>query len=454
MSVLQGPAVRIAGTYALVAGIWIWASDHLLARTGLLPAWGQTLKGWLFVTVTAILVGVLVHRAWERQERLAQRLRESRKMDALGRLAQAVAHDFSNLLTVIVGYTGLVRSRLPDSAEGHHQLGLVLDASDRAALLTRQLLSFSRRSSKDSERYDLKATLQDMAGLLAALAGKGVDLRIEHRAGPCWIRGGRVQMEQALLNLTTNARQAMPHGGCLLLKTSSRSVTGSEAGADLSLPEGPYVLLTVSDTGQGMDEATQERIFEPFFTTKEQGTGLGLSTVYSTVRQHGGGIWVHSEKGVGTTFRLYLPEDTGPDEEPGASPNEDRPIQWARTHLPPDLTVLIAEDDEQVRRFARLTLEEAGCRILEAEDGDGALERAREEEPDLLIVDIALPGMDGQTLARRLRRQAPSLAVLFITGHPAFLNGDEPGQLLEKPFSPTELLEAVETLIRSSTAGP
>jgi two-component system, cell cycle sensor histidine kinase and response regulator CckA len=382
------------------------------------------------------------HRTEQALRESEERLRQAQKMEAVGRLAGGIAHDFNNLLTVIRGQTQLMLLDLPPGEEELREgLQDVERAVERAANLTRQLLAFSRQQVQQPQVLDLNAVVEDVARMLQRLIGEQValELSLDTRLLPVWADPG--QMEQVLLNLAVNARDAMPEGGRLRLATRN-----------VERREGRFALLEVADTGVGMDDRVRERMFEPFFTTKPQGkgTGLGLAMVYGIVQQSEGFIEVESTPGAGTTVRLALPhtERVAHDREGGRVLAEPAPGRG---------TVLLAEDEPAVRQLARRVLARAGYTVLEAEDGQAALETAERASPalDLLLTDLIMPRMGGRELARRLREERPTLRVLYMSG---YADSDRELELssteafLEKPFNPVALTAKVDALLRA--AGP
>jgi signal transduction histidine kinase/CheY-like chemotaxis protein len=435
--------MKLAVGYALAGSLWMVATDLVLARRGWLPVWGQTFKGWFFVGVTAVLLGLVVERAWRRRMKLERELREIHKMEALGRLAGGIAHDFNNLLMVVQGVADCLERRLPRGDAGHEEIRTLVGASDRASVLVRQLLAFSRPSGEGDDRCDVGTVVARLGKLLGPLLGRSIKLRVEVEDLSCWSGISRNEVERILLNLAVNARDAMPEGGELLVRCRRRKLTDELEQERSTLAAGSYVVLTVSDTGCGMDEQTRRRVFEPYFTTRAEGTGLGLSTVYAITRQRSGAVGVYSEPGAGTTFRVYLPELAADVLSPAHRP-EPTPPSAAFAASP---TVLVAEDEPGVRRLACVVLEEAGCRVLEAADGAEALRAAASvQRLDLLVTDIGMPGLGGRELAEQVARRRPGVAVLYISGHPVVI-GDSSERVLEKPFTPSELVERVSSVL-------
>ncbi|HKC66514.1 MAG TPA: PAS domain S-box protein, partial [Pyrinomonadaceae bacterium] len=345
---------------------------------------------------------------------LEEQLRQSQKMEAIGQLAGGVAHDFNNLLTAITGYSDLAMRKLQREDPLQRNLEEIKRAGDRAASLTRQLLAFSRKQILQSTVLVINSVVSELEKMLRRLIGEDVDLKtvLEPQLGS--IKADPGQIEQIIMNLVVNARDAMPQGGKLTIETENVYLDETYARRHRGVTPGHYVMLAVSDTGTGMDAATQARIFEPFFTTKEQGkgTGLGLSTVYGIVKQSGGNIWVYSEVGQGTTFKVYLPRVDEEAQEYKRTIETEELLQGTET-------ILLAEDEEIVRQLAREILETYGYRVLEAANGGAALLICeREKEPiDLLITDVVMPEMSGRQLAARLSRLRPEMKVLYMSGY-------------------------------------
>lgn len=397
-------------------------------------------------SVQAIVVN---YRDLTERHQLEEQFRQAQKMEAVGRLAGGVAHDFNNLLTVINGYSDLALTALRQGDPLREQLEQIRQAGERAAALTRQLLAFSRKQVLQPVVLDLNGLLHGLEKMLCRLIGEDIDLILALEPDLWRIKVDPGQLEQVVMNLVVNARDAMPRGGTLTLET--RNVTVSAAPADHpELRPGEYVLLTVRDTGCGMDSETMAHIFEPFFSTKgERGTGLGLAMVYGVVSQSGGHIAVDSRPGVGTTFHIYLPrvEQVA---VPAACAPEETPRYRARE------TVLLVEDEDAVRRLARLTLESHGFTVLEARSPGDALLLAEQHSDsiDLLVTDMIMPGMSGRELVERLLQSRPGLKVLYMSGYSDDVLDDRgalgPGMaFLPKPYSPTTLAQkAFETLHR------
>jgi two-component system, cell cycle sensor histidine kinase and response regulator CckA len=387
-----------------------------------------------------------------------EELRHALKLEAVGRLAGGVAHDFNNLLTVIIGYATLLppgRADQPLSQGGE----MILKAAEKAAALTQQLLAFSRKQVLHPRVIDLNALLTEMQKLLHRTLGERIELRLQAEASLGRVRADATQLEQVIVNLAINARDAMPRGGVLTLAThdalfqEKTSETGSpeteeEAGGS-GIPPGRYVVLSVQDTGTGIDKETQARIFEPFFTTKSpgRGTGLGLATVYGIVRQSGGMITVQSEEGVGTTFSVFLPQETAPLDPPPPP----QPLVQKSTHRE---RILVVDDDRAVRELMCRVLENQEFTVVCAADCPEALEIASDlQRPlDLLITDIVMPIFTGPELAERIRKVRPAIPVLMVSGYARVESKElavlEPNAAtLEKPFTPQELIAKVFSLL-------
>jgi PAS domain S-box-containing protein len=391
---------------------------------------------------------ILTGRDITARERLESQLRQAQKMEALGRFAGGVAHDFNNLLTAIQGYTSLILLDLGPDDPRREDLEEIRKASERAAGLTRQILAFSRRHVVEPETVSLNDLIVDLERLVPRLMGEDVTLATALDPALAPVRADPRQLEQVILNLVVNARDAMPDGGRLTLETANDLVTESDPRACPDLPPGAYVVLTVSDTGTGIDPAILPNIFDPFFTTKEtgRGTGLGLATVYGIVKQGGGHVEVETAPGEGATFRVYLPaaeyRPGGPAPSASASPGPRG-----------SETVLLVEDEESVRVFATKALEKQGYRVLQARHGrDALLSLAEHPGPvDLVITDIVMPEMGGGELARRLASERPELPVLFMSGY----TDDEVAQrglgpeqsFLQKPFTSDVLARKVREVL-------
>ncbi|MGQ9594580.1 MAG: MEDS domain-containing protein [Anaerolineae bacterium] len=394
------------------------------------------------------IYGVLnVYRDITERKRLEEQLQQAVKMEAIGRLAGGVAHDFNNLLTAIGGYAHLLRESLGKDDPRRRDVEEILAATDRAASLTRQLLAFSRRQVLRLEVLNLNAVILEVEKMLRRLIGEDIALVTALAEDLGYVEADRSQIEQVILNLVVNAREAMPRGGTLTIETANVFLDDAYARQHVEVKPGPYVLLAVTDTGIGMDAKVLRHIFEPFFTTKETGTGLGLSTVYGIVKQSGGHIWVYSEPGQGTTFKIYLPQVEKP-----ARPAPQPPVITGLPHGTE--TVLVVEDAEAVREFAARVLRELGYTVLTATSGAEALRVAEGYDGPihLLLTDVVMPGMNGQALQERLTERRPGLKVLYMSGYTEnaiVLQGVlKPGTpYIQKPFTPRDLARRVRQVL-------
>jgi PAS domain S-box-containing protein len=353
-------------------------------------------------------------QAEKEKEALQEQVRQSQKMEAIGRLAGGVAHDFNNLLTIIKGYSqlSLLAMKAGDPLKEH--IEEVIKAADRAANLTRQLLAFSRRQVMEMQVLDLNEILRNLDKMLSRMIGEDIEMKTILADNLWKVRADPGQIDQVVMNLVVNARDAMPKGGKLTLETANIRLDEEYAGKHVAVTPGDYVMISVADTGTGMNPEVMERIFDPFFTTKEKGrgTGLGLSTVYGIVKQSNGNIWVYSEPGQGTVFKIYLPRVDEPADEIKeriAMPE----FPWGKE------TILVVEDDEKVRKLAVKVLENHGYKVLEAESGNKALEicRGRKKPVHLVLTDVVMPEMDGRQLTKQLTQILPGFKVLYMSGY-------------------------------------
>jgi two-component system, cell cycle sensor histidine kinase and response regulator CckA len=367
---------------------------------------------------------------------LEDQLRQAQKMEAIGQLAGGIAHDFNNLLTVINGYAQLLLLHTEGNESIEKDLQPILNAGQRAAVLTQRLLAFSRRQLLVPRVIDLNAVIRDLQPMLRRLLPENLGIAMSLAPDPIRVRADPAQIEQVILNLAVNSRDAMPDGGALRIGASM---------IQRGVPAQDWAVLEVRDNGIGMDDATREHIFEPFFTTKEagKGTGLGLSMVYGVVRQSGGQIEVESAPGAGATFRIYLPSVEQAEEEATRAESAAQPVTGHET-------ILLVEDDEAVRDLVGKTLDELGYNVLAVPGGKAALKQSAKfgREIDLLISDLVMPGMSGRDLARRLARKRPQLKVLYMSGYAdecivQEASAEPRATLLPKPFSPGELEQAV-----------
>lgn len=392
-------------------------------------------------------------RIMEERGHLEQQLETSQRMESIGRLAGSIAHDFNNLLTIINGYSEYMLDDIEKDSAHHEILEQINKAGIRASELTQQLLTFSRKQVVKQALVDISEVISDSAGLMKSVLGEGIKLELDLRQDKGYVLSDQGQIQRIILNLVMNARDAMPDGGTLTIKTKSSFLTPQMA-KGLELQVGEYLEITISDDGIGMDDNIARHIFEPFFTTKANaGTGLGLSTVYGIVRQSKGNIVVDSTRGKGTTFSIYLPETEG--EVPLTE-------QESLTASPPDkdYTILVVEDQEEVRTYIVSVLLRAGYTALAVDSGSDALAlmSTRNSPVDLLLTDVVMEGISGGELAQKLHEQYPETPVLYTSGYPADdleRHGvrQEAVEFLAKPFSPNELLARINQVLKSAKAG-
>ena len=388
------------------------------------------------------------------QKALELKFAQSHKMEAVGKLAGGVAHDFNNVLTAIIGFSDLLLQTHRQTDPSYRDIMNIKSSANRAAGLVRQLLAFSRRQTLQAEVLELGEVLADLSALLNRAMGEKIELKILPGRDLWYVKADKTQFEQVVINLAVNARDAMPDGGCLTIRTRNLSERESLKHAGQGVAAGEYVLVEVEDTGVGMSEEVTAKAFEPFFTTKEvgKGTGLGLSTVYGIVKQTGGYVFVDSEVGKGTTFRVYLPRHIVESEDEIAQPREKA------KEGPRDLTgsgrVLLVEDEDVVRNFAARALSRQGYEVLEAGTGVEALEVMEREKGriDIVVSDVIMPEMDGPTLLKELRKTNPGLRFIFVSGYPddAFkksLDENEAYTFLPKPFTLPQLAAKVKEQI-------
>jgi signal transduction histidine kinase len=391
-------------------------------------------------------------KAEETLSRTEEQLRQAQKMEAVGRLAGGVAHDFNNILSVILGYGALMLERMATNDPQRDDMQEIVKAGGRAAALTGQLLAFSRQQVVQPKVIDLNGLITDMDPMLRRLVGEHLEFKTVPREGLGRIKADRGHLEQLLMNLVVNARDAMPSGGVLVIETANVELDEAYARDHIEVKSGPYVMLAVSDTGSGMDELTKARIFDPFFTTKEKGrgTGLGLSMVYGIVKQSGGNIWVYSEQGKGTTFKVYFPRFMGDEALAPALP--PMPLVVYGTE-----TVLLAEDDVQVRGLVFNILKAKGYHVLEGRSAADALAISEKyaDTIHLLLTDVIMPKMNGRELAAKVNAQRPGVRVLYMSGYTENViihhnELDKGLSLLQKPFTPDGLLRKVREAIGSA----
>jgi len=400
-------------------------------------------------------VRLVVTQDTSERRQLEGQLRQAQKMEAVGRLAGGVAHDFNNLLMVIKGHTELLLNALEPSEQITRKIEQIDRSADRATALTRQLLAFSRMQVLQPQIINLNSIIEEMGKLLPRLIGEDIELVIRSDDDLGTVRADASQMEQVIMNLAVNARDAMPNGGKLVIETANAELDHGYMASHPLMNPGPYIQLVVTDSGTGMDAETQAHIFEPFFTTKEKGkgTGLGLAMVYGIVKQSGGFIWVYSEVGKGTSFKIYLPRLDQAEDRIG--------VPSGSTEVPMGSeTVLLTEDEQDVREIAREFLESGGYQVIEAKDGAEAMRLAATHRGkiQLLVTDMVMPGMTGQELAVRLQSEHRGLCVVFMSGyseHAAteMANADPSVRLLTKPFSRTAMLRTVGEILRGDGKG-
>jgi signal transduction histidine kinase/CheY-like chemotaxis protein len=409
----------------------------------------QAAAGDRRLLMQGVLYDITEHR------RLEEQLRHSQKLEALGQLAGGVAHDFNNLLTIIRGNSDLLIDR--DGADAFHKrcVEQIQKASGRAVAMTRQLLAFSRMQVLQPRVLDLNAVVAEMGKMLPRLIGEHIEHVFVPEPKLKLVTADPGQIEQVLMNLAVNSRDAMPGGGTLTVRTANVEMTQVDSARHGSMPAGSYVLLSVSDTGIGMDEETKTHIFEPFFTTKEvgKGTGLGLATVYGIVKQSGGFIWVESALGKGTTFEIYLPLASGPASKAEA---EARRAALRRGSE----TILVVEDEAGVRELAGQFLKAQGYTVLEAKDGIEALEIAARHEGTIhvILTDMIMPRMSGTELVKRLKAIRPDMKAAYMTGYAEYATSgnetpsNQQSSILQKPFSSTSLAEMIRAALTGQTS--
>ena len=443
---------------------WFELADHLHSAApfnGLMAEWKKNdgLNTVLRVSGRAVCDGdkktafeLFIEDVTERRA-LEQQLQQSQKMEAVGRLAGGIAHDFNNLLMVISGYSEFLLDRLGPDPALRAPAQEIAGASQRASSLTRQLLAFSRKQMLAPKILDLNGVVTENLKMLTRVIGEDIDLLMVPASSLGAVRADAGQIDQVIMNLAVNARDAMPSGGKLTIETSNVSLDEEYARFHAPLRAGEYVMLSISDTGLGMDSETQSHIFEPFFTTKgPKGTGLGLSTVYGIVKQSGGYIWVYSEPAKGSTFKIYLPR-VAERVEPAQVVVPEEP---AFTE-PGTETILLAEDEANLRYLARQFLEKQGYRVIEAVDGAAAMQIAVAHEGiiHLLLTDVIMPGMNGRELAQRISEIRPNTKVLYMSGYTENVIGhngtlDADVRLLQKPFTLRDLKNTVREVLDST----
>jgi two-component system, cell cycle sensor histidine kinase and response regulator CckA len=383
------------------------------------------------------------------QKKAEDLLRQSQKLEAVGRLAGGVAHDFNNILGIITMCAEILRDHVPNETLPVELIGHIRDASKRGASLTRQLLGFSRKQPSQPKVLDLNDRLKDVCKLLRPLMGDDVSVLLLPRSELAFVRADPSQLDQIILNLAVNSRDAMPHGGRFIIETATSEFDEDFVRQHPPMKPGRYVMLAVSDNGAGMTEEIRSRIFEPFFTTKEigKGTGLGLATVYGIVQQSGGHIWVYSEPDRGTTFKVYLPSADG---EAGLAVEAEDEAVFRRGD---GTTILLVEDDPAIRGLSRRILEAQGYFVIEADDGKSAvtLAQSHPDHIDLVLTDIVMRAMSGPELVLRLMESHPETRFLYMSGYTGEIVVDhglgEGIALLEKPFTRAALLGRIQAAL-------
>jgi PAS domain S-box-containing protein len=396
----------------------------------------------------------LVTRDISQSRHIEGSLRQAQKMEAVGRLAGGVAHDFNNLLGVIIGYSDLILDESQPNQPIRKHAEQIKKAGEQAAALTGKLLAFSRQQVFETRVLNLNAIVADMREMLVRVVGPKIELSTSLGPATGQVKADQGQIEQVLMNLVVNARDAMPEGGTLFIETTNATLTDDYVGHHQLVTPGSYILLAVCDTGTGMDAATKAHIFEPFFTTKPQGkgTGLGLATVYGIIKQSGGFIWVYSEPGLGSTFKVYLPRvgEQVQDLQPAA----------AIAHFPArSETILLVEDEPLLRNLTSTLLRQAGYTVLEADSGEQAIDVAERyhDTIHLLLTDMIMPGMRGPAAAQQLIRSRPGMRVIYMSGYIAFAQRgllDRDATVLAKPFTKAALLQKLTETLRSQANHP
>jgi PAS domain S-box-containing protein len=396
---------------------------------------------------TGIVAYRTVWRDITEQRRVEAQFRQSQKMEAIGRLAGGIAHDFNNILTVISGYSEMALAQRLDR-DLNSKIECIRDASIRAANLTRQLLAFSRKQHLQMQVLDLNTLIKQIEMLIRRIVGEDIELVSHLDPDLLPVKADPGQLEQVLMNLVVNARDAMPDGGKLTITTRNVHLNSSFFGDQFAVSRGDYAMLSVEDTGCGMDERTQAQIFEPFFTTKEsgKGTGLGLSTVYGIIKQSDGHVWVQSKVGAGSTFSVYLPTTADPLSGRAGMPDAGA-LSVGGTE-----TILLVEDEDSVRELTAIILRHVGYTVLEARNGLEAIERAKHyaDSIHVLLTDMVMPNMSGPTAAAEIGRSRPTLRVLFMSGYPEpaqVANVRSDIELIHKPFAPNDLLRRVRAAL-------
>ncbi len=419
---------------------------------------------WVHVTSSIVngpagepLYWISVIQNLSERKRAEEQLKQAQRMEAIGRLAGGVAHDFNTLLNVMLGYSELLLAELPPGDRRRERVLQIKNSADAGAMLTKQLLAFSRKQALTQEIADLREVAAKMTPILGRLLRGDIELMVKCSEEPCPVKVDPGQIQQLVLNLAANAGDAMPDGGHLDIEVKAIELDETYVQQHPTLNVGSYAMLSISDSGMGMDAETQSHIFEPFFTTKEsgKGTGLGLATVYGIAKSNGGDIWVYSEPGVGTIFKVYLPLSAEPVQKAGPA------VVKASGKQGSGETVLLVEDSAALRELTKVILVRAGYRILEAEDGVAALEVSKNYEGviDLVLTDVVMPRMRGPDMIGRMVKLRPGIAVVFLSGYTEEVISQSDGisgfTLVEKPYSADALLHSIRsTLDDSSSRSP
>ncbi len=415
---------------------------NTILDVGIIPGTKQSVVSMMDITD--------LKRSEEERQRLQAQLAQAQKLEALGRLAEGVAHDFNNMLNLILGYGELIMEKLHPGDPLRDDVKQIVEAARRSASLTQQLLAFSRKQTLQPEVLNLNDLLHNLEKMLRRLIGEDIDLQMTLAEDLAFVSIDPGQFDQVIMNLAVNARDAMPTGGKLTIETANVDIDELYAKVHPGIGPGKYVMISMTDSGCGMDETVLAHIFEPFFTTKEKGkgTGLGLATVYGIVKQSGGHIWAYSEPGKGTTFKIHLPQTQAPAKVREISIQEKEAIGAG-------MSVLVVEDEEALRRLLQLILSRLGFQVTMAANGGEALLMMEEQglRPDLLITDVVMPGMSGAVLVERLRRSRPHLRVLFMSGytdeaivHHGVLDPGIP--FIQKPFTLDSLAQKIRQVLK------
>ena len=384
--------------------------------------------------------------------KLEQQLRQVQKMESIGRLAAGIAHDFNNVLSVIIGYSDLLLTTIPSNDPIHEKIKRIHDSGSRAATLTRQLLAFSRKQVLEKKVISINTIIRNFLKILGKMVGEDIVITTYLSEESCIVEADPGQIEQIIMNLIVNAKDAMPNGGEIIIETARINLDKHYVNKHIEVKPGQYVLMAISDTGEGMDEDVLSKIFDPFFTTKEQGkgTGLGLATVYGIVKQHDGYIYAYSEKNRGTTFKIYLPASKKTEEETESK-------STVRTLLQGNETILIVDDNASIRQLIVETLKPLGYNCLQAACGKDAMDvlRKYKGEVHLLITDVVMPGMSGRELAETIREERPEMKVIFMSGYTENIIAHhgvlEQGiNYISKPITPVTLTQKIRSVLREN----